>query len=279
MDIERDKNGNFLMNQSHYIEEIIKLAGLTDAKVSKIPIDPGYHKIDSSNSKLCNQKQYQKLIGQLLYISVNSRPDISASISILSQKLSNPNELDLNEVKRVLRYLKGSSKLKLQLSANNSSAAELVGYSDADWAECRTDRKSNSGFIFKFNNGTISWACRKQSCVTLSSTEAEFVALCEASQEAVWLRRLLSDLDEMQLQSTIIFEDNQSCIKQLQTEKFSNRTKHVDTKYHFIKDLNNKDLKFIYCSTEEMVADILTKPLQRVRTEKLRLSCGLIDLH
>lgn len=275
MDIERDEEGNFLINQTHYIEDIIKSAGLQDAKISKIPIDPGYHKIDSTNSKMCDQKLYQKFIGQLLYVSVSSRPDISSSISILSQKLSSPNELDMNEVKRVLRYLKGNSKLKLQLSQNNSTVSNLIGYSDADWAECRTDRKSNSGFIFKFNHGTISWACRKQSCVTLSSTEAELVALCEASKEAIWLRRLLFDLGEVQQQSTIIFEDNQSCIKQLQSEKFSNRTKHVDTKFHFIKDLNDKELTFIYCPTEDMVADILTKPLQRVRTEKLRHLCGL----
>lgn len=279
LNIERNKNGNFYVNQTRYIDEIVESVGLRDAKISKIPIDPGYYKNDSNKNEACDREQYQRIIGQMLYIAINSRPDIAAAVSILSQKSSNPNITDLNEVKRVLRYLKGSRMLKLQLSENCCDTESLIGYSDADWAECRRDRKSNSGYLFKFNNGTISWSCRKQPCVTLSSTEAEYVALCEASREAIWLRRLLEELGEVQRQSTIIFEDNQSCLKQLQTEKFNNRSKHVDTKFHFIKKLSNNDFTYMYCPTEEMVADLLTKPIQRLKIEKLRTMSGLVNSH
>lgn len=255
---------------------MVKSAGLEDAKPSPIPLDPGYGKTTVADEQLPDNKEYQKLVGQLLYISVNTRPDISAAISILSRKVSNPHQVDWNELKRVTRYLKGTKNLWLRLS-NNAECAGLVGHADADWAECRTDRKSNSGFVFKFNGGTVSWACRKQSCVSLSTAEAEFVALAEASQEALWLRRLLDDLGEDT--TVMIGEDNQSCLKMLDSEKFSNRTKHVATKFHFIRDLRqSKEIFYQYCPTEQMVADLLTKPLSRIKIEALRFSSGLEEM-
>lgn len=139
------------------------------------------------------------------------------------------------------------------------------------------DRKSNSGFLFKYCGGTISWACRKQSCVSLSTAEAEFVALSEASQEAIWLQRLLRDLGE-NVPTVQLNEDNQSCLKMLQSEKFSNRTKHIDTRYNFAKDLYQTGvIKYVYCPSEVMVADLLTKPVARIRVEQLRRLSGLED--
>lgn len=164
--------------------------------------------------------------------------------------------------------------MKLRLSKHDDHSG-LVGFADADWAENREDRKSNSGFIFKFNGGTISWTCRKQTCVSLSTAEAEFVALSEASQEALWLKRLLTDLGE-NLPNVTMNEDNQSCLKMLDSEKFSNRTKHIATRFHFAKDLKQTGaIKYNYCPTELMLADLLTKPLSRIRVEKLRQQCGL----
>lgn len=173
----------------------------------------------------------------------------------------------------MVRYLKGTADLKLRLSSSDDSSG-LVGYADADWAECRSDRKSNSGYVFKYCGGTISWACRKQSCVSLSTAEAEFVALSEASQEAVWLQKLLEDLGEKT--KVVLFEDNQSCLKMLESDKFSNRTKHISTKFHYAKDLKtNGVVEYEYCPTDRMAADLLTKPLPRVRLEVLRQQCGL----
>lgn len=272
--IERDLNGDFFINQNVYIKRIIEQSGMKDAKPSPIPLDTGYYKISDEN-KLENNFFYQKIIGQLLYLSVNSRPDISASVSILSRKVNSPTKTDWNELMRVLRYLKGTGNLKLRLS-NNRINEELIGYSDADWAEDRIDRKSNSGFIFKFNGGTISWACRKQQCVAMSSCESEFIALCEASQETVWLRKLLDDMHEIQNEPTVLHEDNQSCIQWAENPKFSNRTKHIDTKIYFVCGVGkNREMTLTYCPTSEMIADLLTKPLNRIRLQKLRLMAGL----
>uniref|UniRef100_A0AAG5DV13 Retrovirus-related Pol polyprotein from transposon TNT 1-94 n=1 Tax=Anopheles atroparvus TaxID=41427 RepID=A0AAG5DV13_ANOAO len=273
IEVNRDSAGNYFISQRKYIEDIITSAGLQEAKPSKIPIDVGYMKPDREEKHLSDNGAYQKLIGKLLFVAVNSRPDISASISILSRKLQNPTQRDWNELKRVVRYLKGSIDLKLRISRCNDDSG-LVGYADADWAENQNDRKSNSGFLFKFCGGTIAWVCRKQTCVSLSTTESEYIALSEASQEAIWLKRLLRDLGEDV--SIIISEDNQSCLKLLESDKFSNRTKHIDTKYNFVKDLCRKGtIKFVYCPSELMIADLLTKPVKRVRIEQLRKQAGL----
>ncbi|XP_055542533.1 uncharacterized protein LOC129728142 [Wyeomyia smithii] len=236
IEVERDNYGDFFISQRKYIDDVVRSVGLQDAKVSTVPIDPGYGNTEEDELLLPSNQQYQKVVGQLLYIAVNSRPDIAAAISILSRKVSCPTQRDRNELKRMVRYLKGTSGLKLRLSSRGDSSA-LIGFADVDWAECRSDRKSNSGYIFKYSGGTISWACRKQSCVLLSTAEAEFVALSEASQEAVWLQRLLHDLGEKT--EVALFEDNQSCLKMLESDKFSNRTKHIPTKIHFAKDLQN----------------------------------------
>lgn len=155
---------------------------------------------------------------------------------------------------------------------------QLKGFADASWAENRPDRKSNSGYIFQLFGGSISWGCRKQTCVALSSTEAEYIALTEACQERIWIQRLLEDLQHKTKEPVIIFEDNQSCLKMLQNKKFSNRTKHIDTKYHYVNDLYKEgSVKFEYCPTEEMLADMMTKPLKGVKLQDMMGRCGLTD--
>lgn len=270
----KKENGCFTINQASYITRIIKEFGLAEAKVSEIPISVGYGK-GGESVLLLNNEKYRQLIGCLLYISVNTRPDISASVSILAQKVSNPNEEDWNELKRLLKYLKGTLNITLSLG-NADNQEELVGYADANWAESKVDRKSNSGFIFKLFGGTISWSCKKQTCVALSSTEAEFVALSEACKEAEWLRRVLNDFGHTCQTATVIYEDNQSCLKMIEEEKFSNRSKHIDVKYYFVKDYVDKSLiRCVYCPTESMVADLLTKPLPGHRIKTLREMSGL----
>lgn len=274
MQVDKDLLGNFTINQSAYISSIIAEFGLTNAKISNVPIEVSYGK-GGNSEVLTNNEKYRQLIGSLLYISVNTRPDISASVSILAQKVSQPNQEDWNEAKRILKYLKGTLKDSLSLG-NIKSENTLIGYADANWAESRIDRKSNSGYIFHLYDGTISWSCKRQTCVALSSTEAEFVALSEACKEAIWIRRLLMDFDLTLSEPTTIFEDNQSCLKLIKEERLSGKSKHIDTKFHFVKDYVEKGLvKCVYCPTDEMIADLLTKPLSGQRIGRLRLQCGV----
>lgn len=274
IEIRKNIDGFHCMKQTNYIDNIINKFGLQDAKPSGIPLDTGYLKIRKSQPAMNNSERYQQLIGALLYVAVNTRPDITASVTILSQFNKNPSSTDWTELKRIVRYLKGTRCHELILGRQDKEEG-IIGYADADWAENRNDRKSNSGYIFEFLGATISWGCRKQACVALSSTESEYIALTEACQEALWIQKLLQDILPTKPE-VLIWEDNQSCLKMIQDKKFSNRTKHIDTKFHFIKDLNNKqEISFKYCCTEEMKADMLTKPLSKIRLQFLSQKCGL----
>lgn len=278
--IQIERKGNvFYLNQENYIDKILKDVGMQDAKTSEFPLDPGYCKARTDNEQavMPDSKRYQKLIGALLYIAVNTRPDIAASVTILSQFNKQPVDTDWTEAKRVLRYLKGTKDKRLRLGGQGS-INQLIGFADASWAENRPDRKSNSGYIFQLFGGSISWGCRKQTCVALSSTEAEYVALAEACQEGNWIQRLLADMGHQLKELIVMYEDNQSCLKMLQNAKFSNKTKHIDTKYQYVNILYEKGvMKFEYCPTENMLADMMTKPLKQVKLKAMLERGGLID--
>ena len=123
----------------------------------------------------------------------------------------------------------------------------------------------------------ISWSSKKQTLVTLSSTEAEYIALCEAGKEALWLSQILKDFNEHVTEPPVIYEDNQSCIKMLQSEKSCHRTKHIATKYHFIRDLyKQNDIAVKYCASGQMTADMLTKPLEAVKLRQFVKDTGLV---
>lgn len=153
---------------------------------------------------------------------------------------------------------------------------EITAFADANWAEDRTDRKSNSGPLTSLNGGVISWCCRKQDLVTLSSCEAEYVALCETAKELTWLRNLALDFG-IQVEGPItIRTDNQSAMAMTTSPKFRNRSKHIDIRIHYIKDMvEQKRFKLEYVSTEHNLADMLTKPLGSTRIRQLRTQAGI----
>jgi transposase-like protein len=159
---------------------------------------------------------------------------------------------------------------------DNSSGSQLLAYSDANWAEDTTDRKSTSGYYCSLNGGTISWCSRKQDVIALSSCEAEYVALAETCKEVIWLREVVKAFDEPVDERTIIYTDSQSCIGMIDNQKFSNRTKHIDVKYHFIRKMvKERTIELIYVRTDENIADLMTKPLGPTKTTTLRKMAGM----
>lgn len=268
IDIKKDESGNFKISQPAYIAKIIEAAKLTDAKDSKFPLDVGYHKLQGK--ELLSNEVYRKLIGMLLYLSTNSRPDIAASVAILSQKVKNPRDTDMNEVKRVIRYLKGTRDAELSLSSSDGDR-KLLAYSDSDWAEDRVNRKSHSGFYCSLSGGTIAWSCRKQDIVSLSSAEAEYVALCETAKELMWIKRVAESLGVNVELPIEVRSDSQSAIAITENQKFSHRTKHIDTKYHFVREAVEKKLiELVYHPTATNIADMMTKPLGGNKIRELR---------
>ena len=147
----------------------------------------------------------------------------------------------------------------------------LSGYSDADWAGDLDTRRSISGYVFQIQGNTVSWCSKKQASVSRSTTEAEYIALSVASQEAVWMRRLLADVGLQQEEPSTIFEDNQGAIELSKNPKFHNRTKHIDISFHFIREqVNLKVISVKYCPTEDMLADIMTKGLPKITFQRFR---------
>ena len=166
----------------------------------------------------------------------------------------------------------------LKFSAHDEDP-ELIGYSDADWAGDVDTRRSTSGYVFQIGRSTVSWSSRKQATVAKSSTEAEYVALSLATQETVWLRRLMEDLGKHLDAPTTIYEDNQGAIELAKNAKYHNRTKHIDICHHFVCErVVSNEIRVIYCPTGDMVADIMTKGLAKLSFEKLRDLLGVYDI-
>ncbi|KZO91857.1 hypothetical protein CALVIDRAFT_467694, partial [Calocera viscosa TUFC12733] len=201
-------------------------------------------------------------------------PDISYAISALGQFNANPGREHWLAVKRVLRYLAGTKEMGLVLAHGGEHG--LVGWSDADWAGDHEDRKSTSGYIFMLDGMPISWSARKQKTVALSTTEAEYIALTYWWDEALWLRTLLSDLGIQLNGPTTLYVDNQSALSLIRNPVLHSRTKHIDIRHHFIRNaMDASDIELIYCPTDQMVADILTKPLTMDKHHRFADMLGL----
>ena len=267
--VSKYKDGSYMINQSSYISKIAKEFKLEDCKNSKYPLHPGYHKF-VDGKELDTNNDYRKLIGMLLYISTNTRPDVSAAVSILAQRVAKPRDVDLIEALRVVRYLVTTKNHTLKLF-NPQSTISLEAFSDSDFAEDKKDRKSLSGFLCSVLGAPVSWSSRKQNIVSTSTTEAEFYALAEATKELLWLKELLTDFEVQAPDPIPINSDNKSTIAMIENDKFSSRTKHIDVRLHFVRELvYNKRIKLKYIPTTINPADMFTKPLPGVSIERLR---------
>ena len=263
------------IHQKQYIVNMLEKYGLTEAKIVATPADLNVRlQADDGVSKLVDQVTYQSMVGSVLYAAIATRPDISQAVGVVSKYSSEPTEGHLTAVKRILRYVKGTADLAI--TYKRSEDTPLFGYSDADWAGDLDDRHSTTGNMFQMAGGPISWLSKKQAMVTLSTAEAEYVALSTAAQEAVWLRQLLKDFKVPLEQPTLIKEDNQGAMAIARNPVSHGRTKHIDIRYHFIREaIQERKIFLEYCPIEDMLADLLTKPIPKARFKKLRDEMGM----
>ena len=218
---------------------------------------------------------YQSMVGSLLYAAMATHPDIAHAVGAVSKFNSRPTVVHLTAVKRILRYLSGMINLALKYRKLSRGSEYLLGYSDADWAGDLDDRHSTTGNLFMMAGGVIGWLSKKQASVALSTSEVEYVALSLATQEAVWLRRLLTEVG-FPSAPVMLMEDNQGAIAIARNPIAHSRTKHIDICYDYIREALQDDvISLQYCPTNEMVAVLLTKPLSKTLFEKLRLAMGM----
>ncbi|KAL7291669.1 hypothetical protein TKK_0014705 [Trichogramma kaykai] len=209
-----------------------------------------------------------------MYLSIETRPDITHAVSYLSQFNSCYGKDHWTAAKLVFRYLKGTSKLKLTYLR---SEEELIGFADADWGSDITDRNSYSGYMFSLSNSAVSRCSKKQKSVALSSTEAEYMSLSNAAEEAIFLSNLPKELGFDDLSRITVYNDNQSAAKLASNPVFHARSKHIDIRAHFIREVLKKRKFYLkYLSTEEMTADILTKALPKAKVDYCVKGLGLL---
>ncbi|WVZ82883.1 hypothetical protein U9M48_030091 [Paspalum notatum var. saurae] len=221
---------------------------------------------------------YRSLIGSLRYL-LHTRPELSFAIGYLSRFMEEPRMEHMAAMKQVLRYIKGTADYGL-FYTNGGNKLDLVGYSDSDMAGDIDGRKSTTGVIFFLGGNPVSWLSQKQRVVALSSCEAEFIAGAAAACQAVWLRRLLEDITGAKVPAPMLKMDNQSAITLSKNLVLHDRSKHIDTKFHFIRECAEKgDIDIEFAGTQEQLADILTKSLGKKAFQELRGRIGVIKLN
>ena len=275
--IQDPENEAIWLGQPSYTENLLYEFGMSDCKPVKTPVSSDVKLLKCENeSDVYDQKVYQAAVGSLLYLSTKTRPDISYAVGNVARFCAKPTKQHWMAVKRIFRYLRGTSNLGLLY--HGKASPDCIGYSDADWAGDVGDRKSTSGYMFLFGGGVVSWRSSKQACVALSTTEAEYVALSAAAQEAIWLQQLYSELTNSNIRETEVFEDNQSTICLAKNHQVHGKSKHIEIKYHFIRELVEAGrIKLTYCPSECMLADMLTKGLPISQFKKLCQLAGLTE--
>ena len=275
IEIRRDRtNRKLFISQSEYTKEILGRFGMSDSKHVATPMDRSYSGLVQQESAPANDEPYRQVIGSLMYLMVGSRSNLAFAIGKLSQHAESPSNFHLISAKRVLRYLNSTRDYGILFNGNKPLTSE--GFSDADWAGCKISRKSTSGFLFMVAGGAVSWRSRKQTCVATSTCEAEYIAMCMAVKESIWLSRLLSDLQNTPEPNPIVLGVNNGAIETATNASVNQRNKHIDLQYHFVQDAYKSNLVGVrHVGSEDQVADSLTKPLDHQLFTELREKQGL----
>uniref|UniRef100_A0A2N9FUY1 Reverse transcriptase Ty1/copia-type domain-containing protein n=1 Tax=Fagus sylvatica TaxID=28930 RepID=A0A2N9FUY1_FAGSY len=268
--ITRDRSKKLLsLSQGTYIKKILERFHMHNSKPIDTPMEKGCTlsldqcpKNDEEKNQM-SKVPYASAIRSLMYAMLCTRPDICFAVGMVSRYQSNPGPAHWRAVKRILRYLRGTSDHAL---CYHGGDLRLTGYSDADWASDKDERKSTSGYAFILGGGAVSWCSKKQSCIALSTMESEYVACSAAVQEAVWLRRFLQRLGVTAHaeDAVLLYSDSTSALAYAKDPKYHGKAKHIELRYHYIRDMVSQgEVILQHISTGSMVADPLTKPIAR----------------
>jgi hypothetical protein len=267
------------IEQSNYIMKCMKTYNCEIFSKTNVPMAPGAmpnkFECPKTEDEIQRMKDipYRNLLGCLMFIASRSRPDIAYSVTSLSQFCENPAKSHWNKLKNVLSYLSSTKELGLEYTKKDLPL-QLVAYVDANWAGDPENRRSWSGYCIFLNGLLFGWRVTKQTCVAQSPMEAEFIAMSEVAKEVKYVQTVLSQLETIftfKIDKPIIYCDSASAIAFTKNRVENVKTRYIDLKYMFVRDLYEKgwfDIRHV--STKENIADIFTKPLNRNRFDYLK---------
>ncbi|GJS75363.1 zinc finger, CCHC-type containing protein [Tanacetum coccineum] len=259
--IKRENKG-IVITQSHYIEKILKKFNREDCSPVSTPMDP-VEKLKPNTGKPVDQLEYSRAIGCLMYAMTSTRPDIAYVVGRLSRFTSNPSRQHWKAITRVFKYLRGTKDYGLSYVGYPSV---LEGYSDASWINHVEDSSSTSGWVFLLGGGAISWASKKQTCITSSTMESEFVALAAAGKEAEWLRNLIHEIPiwPKPIAPISIRCDSAPTMARAYSQIYNGKSRHLGVRHSMVRELiRNGVISIEFVRTQHNLADHLTKGLAR----------------
>ena len=273
---------SIFIHQEKYATTVLTRFNHLESAAVMVPLDPSARLSKDMSPKTQSEQAYmqtvpyREAVGSFMYLMMGTRPDLCNFLREVSQFMSDPGMAHWNAVKRGLKYLNGTRSYGLHLGGKENlhlldRKQLLSGFTDADYANCIDTRRSVGGYLTLFCNSPISWMSRKDHTVVLSTTEAEYIALCHCVQEMLFLHLLVGEIGLVQTSPMQIHEDNQSCIKIASNPELHGRSKHIDIRYHFVQEkVERKEIIIDYCNTKEMIADIFTKALNKDQFCSLR---------
>ncbi len=283
IEVSRDRdNQTIRITQRRYTESILQKYNMHMCNGCDTPMEPKITLMNAGDDYVVNAevtRTYQSMIGSLNFLMVCTRPDIAYTMTRLAQHNQKPTSTHFDAVKRLLRYLRGSTGAGITYSRNtdDDDHCSLIGFCDSDWATDANDRRSVSGFVFMMFGGAVSWKSQRQHTIALSTVEAEYIALSSASTEAQWWRPLLSDLGVDMKEPTVVRSDSAGAIALSKNPQHHSRTKHIDIRHHHIRQLQEENvLKVVHIAGEVNPADVFTKALERVKHERAVAAIGII---
>lgn len=261
-------------NQKLYIKKIVD-------KISEKPVTTKVRVLMTSTPApsgivFPDKSLYRQVIGAILFLSNGTRPDIAFSVRYLARFVEKPNLNHWKALQSVLEYVDSTKDYELRFP--RKSSGELSAFVNASYGADKADDKSTTGFAAFFNGGLVHWFAKKQPTTATSSTEAEYIALCAAAKEVIWLRNILGELSLLGTDPTKISEDNQASIKMSENDLTTKRAKHILIRFHYTREqVQNGSNKIVYCPTDRMCADLLTKCFGKNKTRRFAYQLGLRD--
>lgn len=263
------------LDQCAYLDKVLERCGMQNCKPARTPLPEGYFPAPYKGEvDAAHRTRFQTIIGSLLYLMLGTRPDIAFAVTKLAQHSANPSEEHLSRALYICRYLQGTRDYKLVY--DGASGGGLIAFSDSDWGtDPYNQRRSQFGHLLQLAGGVFSWTSRAQKTPALSSKDAEYMALSDCSRQVMWVRSVLLELG-YKLTPIPICCDNQGAIFTAENPVTEARTKHIDIRYHYIRDLiKRRCVKLLYLEGEENQADLLTKNLGHIKVNKFCAKIGL----